>query len=140
MTLLAITDHDVLPEPCAQPYEGLREIPGIELTAQWNGSVVHVVGLGFREHAPHLTTGVARQHAAREARAEKIAIRLQKRGIEGALAGASTKDAFFVRCGLGDTMTQDDIDRGMVIAIVGFAPLKPAEFVIVRIQQKVGQS
>ena len=44
------------------------------------------------------------------------------------------------RCGLGDTMTQDDIDRGMVIAIVGFAPLKPAEFVIVRIQQKVGQS
>jgi len=46
----------------------------------------------------------------------------------------------FVRCGLGDTMTQDDVDRGMVIVIAGFAPLKPAEFVIVRIQQKVGQS
>jgi phage tail sheath protein FI len=36
-------------------------------------------------------------------------------------------------------MTQDDIDRGQVIVIVGFAPLKPAEFVIVRIQQKTQQ-
>jgi phage tail sheath protein FI len=36
-------------------------------------------------------------------------------------------------------MTQGDIDRGQVIVLVGFAPLKPAEFVIVRIQQKVAQ-
>jgi phage tail sheath protein FI len=36
-------------------------------------------------------------------------------------------------------MIQDDIDRGQVIVLVGFAPLKPAEFVIVRIQQKVAQ-
>ncbi|HSI51445.1 MAG TPA: phage tail sheath subtilisin-like domain-containing protein [Ideonella sp.] len=58
----------------------------------------------------------------------------------GAFQGQKASDAYFVRCGLGDTMTQDDVDRGMVIAIVAFAPLKPAEFVIVRIQQKVGQS
>ena len=57
----------------------------------------------------------------------------------GAFQGAKADDAYFVRCGLGDTMTQGDIDRGQVIVIVGFAPLKPAEFVIVRIQQKVGQ-
>lgn len=57
----------------------------------------------------------------------------------GAFQGEKASDAYFVRCGLGDTMTQDDIDRGQVIAIVGFAPLKPAEFVIVRIQQKVAQ-
>ena len=57
----------------------------------------------------------------------------------GAFQGQKASDAYFVRCGLGDTMTQDDIDRGQVIAIVGFAPLKPAEFVIVRIQQKVAQ-
>jgi uncharacterized protein len=57
----------------------------------------------------------------------------------GAFQGEKASDAYFVRCGLGDTMTQDDIDRGMVIVIVGFAPLKPAEFVIVRIQQKVAQ-
>lgn len=57
----------------------------------------------------------------------------------GAFQGQKSSDAYFVRCGLGDTMTQGDIDRGQVIVIVGFAPLKPAEFVIVRIQQIVGQ-
>ncbi|HRD05153.1 MAG TPA: dihydrofolate reductase family protein [Verrucomicrobiota bacterium] len=57
----------------------------------------------------------------------------------GAFQGEKASDAYFVRCALGDTMTQDDIDRGQVIIIVGFAPLKPAEFVIVRIQQKTQQ-
>lgn len=57
----------------------------------------------------------------------------------GAFQGSKANDAYFVRCGLGDTMTQGDIDRGQVIVMVGFAPLKPAEFVIVRIQQKVGE-
>ena len=57
----------------------------------------------------------------------------------GAFQGAKSSDAYFVRCNLGDTMTQGDIDAGRVIVEVGFAPLKPAEFVIVRIQQKVAQ-
>ena len=57
----------------------------------------------------------------------------------GAFQGEKASDAYFVRCGLGDTMVQGDIDRGQVIVVVGFAPLKPAEFVIVRIQQKVAQ-
>jgi uncharacterized protein len=57
----------------------------------------------------------------------------------GAFQGTTAREAYFVRCGLGDTMTQGDIDRGQVIVLVGFAPLKPAEFVIVRIQQAVGQ-
>jgi phage tail sheath protein FI len=55
----------------------------------------------------------------------------------GAFQGEKASDAYFVRCNLGDTMTQGDIDAGQVIVVVGFAPLKPAEFVIVRIQQKV---
>ena len=58
----------------------------------------------------------------------------------GAFQGGKASDAYFVRCGLGDTMTQGDIDRGQVIVQVGFAPLKPAEFVIIRLQQKVGQA
>ena len=57
----------------------------------------------------------------------------------GAFQGEKASDAYFVRCGLGDTMTQAEIDAGQVIVIVGFAPLKPAEFVIVRIVQKVNQ-
>ena len=58
---------------------------------------------------------------------------------QGAFQGASASDAYFVRCGLGETMTTDDIDRGQVIVVVGFAPLKPAEFLIVRIRQRVGR-
>ena len=58
----------------------------------------------------------------------------------GAFQGEKASDAYFVNCGLNDTMTQSDIDNGQVIVEVGFAPLKPAEFVIVRIQQIVGQA
>ncbi|MCL2643850.1 MAG: phage tail sheath subtilisin-like domain-containing protein [Betaproteobacteria bacterium] len=57
----------------------------------------------------------------------------------GAFQGEKASDAYFVRCNLDDTMTQTDIDLGRVIVDVGFAPVKPAEFVIIRIQQKVAQ-
>ncbi len=53
----------------------------------------------------------------------------------GAFQGTTPRDAYFVKCDK-DTTTQYDIDRGIVNIIVGFAPLKPAEFVIVGIQQK----
>lgn len=54
---------------------------------------------------------------------------------DGALAGTSPEQAFFVECGL-TTMTQDDIDNGRLICQIGIAPVKPAEFVIFRITQK----
>jgi hypothetical protein len=57
---------------------------------------------------------------------------------QGAFQGTTPKDAYFVKCD-SETTTQNDIDRGIVNIVVGFAPLKPAEFVIVRIQQKVNQ-
>jgi phage tail sheath protein FI len=53
----------------------------------------------------------------------------------GALQGATAGDAFFVKVDR-TTMTQDDIDNGRLIILVGVAPVKPAEFVIFRIQQK----
>ena len=46
--------------------------------------------------------------------------------------------AYFVKCD-SETTTQSDIDHGIVNILVGFAPLKPAEFVIVKIQQIAGQ-
>jgi phage tail sheath protein FI len=58
----------------------------------------------------------------------------------GAFQGEKASDAYFVRCGLGSTMTQADIDAGIVRLVVGFAPLKPAEFVIVQIKQIVGRA
>lgn len=57
----------------------------------------------------------------------------------GALQGLTADEAFFVRCGF-DTMTQDDIDSGRLICEIGIAPVKPAEFVIFRIQQKTLES
>ena len=57
----------------------------------------------------------------------------------GAFQGSSPSAAFFVKCD-GETTTQADIDLGIVNVLVGFAPLKPAEFVIVKISQKAGQS
>lgn len=54
---------------------------------------------------------------------------------DGALAGTSPDQAFFVECG-PTTMTQDDIDNGRLICQIGIAPVKPAEFVIFRITQK----
>ena len=53
----------------------------------------------------------------------------------GALQGTTADEAFFVRCDRS-TMTQDDIDNGRLICVIGIAPVKPAEFVIFRIQQK----
>jgi phage tail sheath protein FI len=57
---------------------------------------------------------------------------------QGAFQGQSPKDAYFVKCDK-TTTTQADIDRGIVNVIVGFAPLKPAEFVVLYIQQMAGQ-
>jgi uncharacterized protein len=58
---------------------------------------------------------------------------------QGAFQGASPKDAYFVKCS-HETTTQTDIDNGVVNIIVGFAPLKPAEFVVIKIQQIAGQT
>lgn len=57
----------------------------------------------------------------------------------GAFQGSKPSDAFFVKCD-GETTTQDDINAGIVNIQIGFAPLKPAEFVVVQISQKAGQT
>lgn len=57
----------------------------------------------------------------------------------GALAGTSPSEAFFVEIGRS-TMTQDDIDNGRLICVIGVAPVKPAEFVIFRIGQYTSES
>ena len=54
---------------------------------------------------------------------------------KGAFQGTTPRDAYYVRCD-SETTTQYDIDRGIVNIVVGFAPLKPAEFVVISIEQK----
>lgn len=57
---------------------------------------------------------------------------------QGAYQGRTPREAYLVKCDR-ETTTQDDINRGIVNILVGFAPLKPAEFVVIRIQQLAGQ-
>jgi phage tail sheath protein FI len=57
---------------------------------------------------------------------------------QGAFQGQSPRDAYFVKCNK-ETTTQNDINLGIVNIVVGFAPLKPAEFVIIKLQQIAGQ-
>ncbi len=88
----AITDHDTdrgfreavaLPE-CA----GLKLIPGVELSCQWSGANIHIVGLGMDCEHPVMVAGLARLDEARMQRARRIAEVLEKRGFAGALEGA----------------------------------------------------
>lgn len=58
---------------------------------------------------------------------------------QGAFRGTTPRDAYFVKCDK-DTTTQGDINLGIMNIIVGFAPLKPAEFVVIKIQQIAGQT
>jgi phage tail sheath protein FI len=57
---------------------------------------------------------------------------------QGAFQGGAPRDAYFVKCD-GETTTQADRNLGVVNIHVGFAPLKPAEFVVIRLQQMAGQ-
>jgi phage tail sheath protein FI len=57
---------------------------------------------------------------------------------QGAFQGISPREAYFVKCDR-ETTTQADINQGIVNILVGFAPLKPAEFVVVKLQQMAGQ-
>ena len=56
---------------------------------------------------------------------------------QGAFQGKTPREAYFVKCDK-ETTTQNDINLGIVNIIVGFAPLKPAEFVVIKIQQIAG--
>lgn len=59
---------------------------------------------------------------------------------EGALAGAKAEDAFFVKVGLGSTMTQQDILEGKLIIEIGLAAVRPAEFIILKFMHHVASS
>lgn len=59
---------------------------------------------------------------------------------DGALAGATTKDAFFVKAGIGSTMTAEDILEGKLIVEIGMAAVRPAEFVILKFMHKMQES
>lgn len=59
---------------------------------------------------------------------------------DGALAGSKPEQAFYVKVGLGSTMTTDDVLNGRMIVEIGMAPARPAEFIVLRFVQTVQQS
>ncbi|HEC19282.1 MAG TPA: PHP domain-containing protein [Gammaproteobacteria bacterium] len=90
--VLAVTDHDVtdgLAEATVTAAEvGLHLVPGVEISVTWSGVTFHIVGLNIDPAHAGLQAGLARLRAFRTERGEEIARRLEKHGIEGALAGA----------------------------------------------------
>ena len=132
-----------------RPVNGLRTLPG-GATVVWGARTLHdgewkyvnVRRLAlFLEHS----IGQGLRWAMFEPNGEPLWARvrdavdafLHDLFRQGAFAGSAPRDAYLVRCGR-DTMTEDDIRNGRFIVEVGFAPLKPAEFVILRIGLRAG--
>ena len=63
---------------------------------------------------------------------------MQSMFIQGAFQGSSPREAYLVKCD-GETTSQQDVNSGIVNILVGFAPLRPAEFVVVRLTQLAGR-
>jgi 3',5'-nucleoside bisphosphate phosphatase len=88
---LAITDHDTVEAYYDLPDAGLAGVKichGIELSCNWQGRSVHVVGLNIRLDSVALQAALRVQQENRNRRAQLIAARLDKKGIVGAMAGA----------------------------------------------------
>jgi hypothetical protein len=83
----------------------------------------------FENNGPRLWTNIT----------ETVEAFLYNEWVSGNLLGGTPKEAFFVRCDR-TTMTQNDLDNGRLICLVGVALLKPAEFVIFRIGQKTADA
>ncbi len=83
----------------------------------------------FENNGPQLWTNVR----------ETVRSFLYNEWVSGALLGASPDEAYFVRCDR-TTMTQNDLDNGRLICLIGVAALKPAEFVVFRIGQKTADA
>lgn len=90
--VLALTDHDTVAgisiATQAAASCGIQLIPGIEFSSQWCGRNIHVVGLNIDPEDPSLVEAVMSQREVRLRRAEAIAERLSRQGIQGSLAGA----------------------------------------------------
>jgi len=90
--VLALTDHDVtdgLAEAGKVAAEvGLWLVPGVEISVTWSGVTFHIVGLNVDSAHVGLQAGLARLRTFRSERGEAIGRKLEKHGIENALAGA----------------------------------------------------
>ena len=90
LDLFALTDHDTIAgyrEVCSVE-TAFNFVSGIELSAQWQGVAVHIVGLDFDAESEVITNAISHQRKVREERAYKIDELLAKKGMTGVLDGA----------------------------------------------------
>jgi len=91
---LALTDHDttagLAAAATAANQHGIQLIPGLELSATWQKRTLHIVGLNIDPAAPVMETALAKAESQRQQRAEKIAAKLRKCGVENSLEHATT--------------------------------------------------
>ena len=91
LTALAVTDHDTLAgwqAAQALQNQGVALVCGVELSCQWGGATIHVVGLNVDADSGELLEALDQLQQLRRDRAEKIAAKLERLGAVGALAGA----------------------------------------------------
>jgi len=66
-----------------------------------------------------------------------VEVYLVEKWRDGALAGATPESAFFVRCGLGETMSSSDLQQGILNIEIGLAVVRPAEFIILKVTRQL---
>jgi predicted metal-dependent phosphoesterase TrpH len=92
VNILALTDHDDmegLPDARAVALEaGMQFINGVEISIEWGGLQVHIVGLNFDDRDAALNAGLLSVRSGRVGRAQRMSAELEKIGIEGCFAGA----------------------------------------------------
>ena len=93
VTLLALTDHDetggLAEAQLAASRCDVLFVPGVEISALWNGQTVHVLGLDIDPLAPDLVAGLSSIRHCRSERAARIAAQLDEAGVTGSLQGAT---------------------------------------------------
>lgn len=111
--LMALTDHDTVAgieaAAAAARVYGIGFVAGVELSVTWRGRELHVLGLAIDPQAPVLAHGLGTQQTLREARAERIAARLEAAGAPGNAAMTSIRAA-------GSLPTRTHFARALVAA------------------------
>ncbi len=136
VTSLALTDHDtvsgIIEAQAAATATGLKLIPGIELSTSWQNKCFHIVGLGINPAYTPLAEATRNLQTMRRVRAEKIADKLEKKRIPGALAvvqkaagdGMITRTHFadFLMSQFHVTSQQEAFDRYLGAGKPAFVP------------------
>ena len=117
---------------------GARTLEGADaLASEWKYIPVRRLALFLEESVSRGTKWVAFEPNDEPLWAQvrlNVSAFMQQLFRKGAFQGTTPKDAYFVKCD-AETNRQEDIDGGGINIVIGFAPLKPAEFVVIKIQQ-----